>query len=119
MAQLLNPIIESQPQRHALVDESGSTTFAELGDRVNRLVHAMRSQGLEAGDVIALMCGNRREAFEVTIAAMHSSLVVVPVNWHWVADELTYVVNDSGAKALFVDDMHLAVAHAASEGFDD
>ena len=26
--------------------------------------------------------------------------VVVPVNWHWTSEELAYVINDSGAKAL-------------------
>jgi long-chain acyl-CoA synthetase len=64
------------------------------------------------------MCGNRREAFEVTLAAMHTSLIVVPVNWHWVADELAYVVNDSGAKVLFVDALHLGVAVEAAKAFE-
>ncbi|MEJ5255707.1 MAG: AMP-binding protein [Acidimicrobiales bacterium] len=118
MVALLNPIAERRADEPALIDERGTTTWRALDERVNRLVHALRSFGLAPGDVVALMCGNRREAFEVTLAAMHSSLIVVPVNWHWVADELAYVVNDSGAKVLFVDAPHLGVARAAASRFD-
>jgi len=113
MAELLTPLALRDPQRVALVDERGVTTWGDLNARVNRLIHALGDLGLQAGDTIALLCANRSEAFEVTIAAMHASLVVVPVNWHWVADELAYVLADAGASALFVDDLHVEVAVAA------
>ncbi|MCX7620397.1 MAG: AMP-binding protein [Acidimicrobiales bacterium] len=117
MVALLSPVVERQADRDALIDEEGSTSWREFNERVNRLANALRGLGLSAGDVVALMCGNRREAFEVTLAAMHSSLVVVPVNWHWVADELAYVVNDSGTKALFVDERYGDVAAQAQRAF--
>jgi long-chain acyl-CoA synthetase len=114
MAELLTSWAEQDPTRPALVDERGSTPWADLDRRVNRLVHALRDLGTQPGDTVALMCANRREAFEITLAAMHMSLVVVPVNWHWVADELAYVLTDSRASVLFVDDLHLEVARAAT-----
>ena len=94
----------------ALVDEHGETTWSEFDARVNRLIHAFRDTGLTTGDTIALMCGNRREFFEVTLAAGHAGLIVVPVNWHWVAEELAYVLDDSDAVALFVEGRYAAVA---------
>ncbi len=109
---------ERSPGKAALVDERGSTSWADLDTRVNRLVHALRHLRLAPGDTVALMCANRREAFEITLAAMHTSLIVVPVNWHWVADELAYVLTDAGASVLFVDDLHLDVAQTAARDID-
>ena len=86
----------------ALVDDAGTTTWTELDARVNRLVHGLRARGLGRGDVVALLSGNQREYFEVMAAVMHAGLVVVPVNWHWVAEELAYVIDDSDAAALIV-----------------
>ena len=36
-------------------------------------------------------------------ACGHAGLLTVPLNWHWVAEEIAYVLEDSGAKALIVD----------------
>ena len=110
MAELTAAFAAQKPDEPALIDESGTTTWAELDDRVNRLVHALRGRGLRAHDTIALVCGNRREFFEVFLAAAHGAWVVVPVNWHWTADELAYVVDNSGATAVIVDDRFTEVA---------
>jgi long-chain acyl-CoA synthetase len=118
MAELLASMAKHRPEKIALIDERGSTNWADLDTRVNRLVHALRDLGLGPGDTMALMGANRREAFEITLAAMHTSLIVVPVNWHWVADELAYVLSDAGASILFVDDLHLAVAEEATYDID-
>ena len=103
----------------AVVDDHGSCTFGELDARVNQLVDAGRTAGLGVGDTVAVMCGNRRELIEWTIAAVHAGWVVVPVNWHWVADELSHVLTDSGANALVVEAPFAGVAAAALEQAGD
>jgi long-chain acyl-CoA synthetase len=104
MATLLAEFRATRPDETVIVDEDGGgCTFAELDRRVNQLVHAFRSAGLAVGDTLAVLCGNRQELVEVTLAAMHGGWVVVPVNWHWVADELHHVLVDSGARALLVE----------------
>src|SRR5215467_2029314 len=113
MARLLAATAARKPGAPALVDETGTTTWASLQARTNRLIHALRAAGLRAGDTIALLSGNRREYFEVMAAGMHAGLFVVPVNWHWVARELAYVVDNSDAAALIVDDRFLEVAREA------
>jgi len=106
-------VAERKGDTVALVDEYGETTWAEFDSRVNRLIHALRAAGLTTGDTIAVMCGNRREFFEITVASGHTGLIVVPVNWHWVAAELAYVLDDSDAAVLFVEDRYAAVAAEA------
>ncbi len=119
MAEIIAAIAAEWPDDVALVDEQGETTWRDFGEHTNRLINALRAHGLEPGATFALMAGNRREAFEASMAAAHGSWVYVPVNWHWVPDELAYVVNDSGARALIVEDQFLDVAVAAVADFED
>jgi long-chain acyl-CoA synthetase len=113
MTILLDAHAEKHPDRPALVDESGTTTWAQLQARVARLSNAFADRSVGPGDTIALMMGNRRELYEVLLAAAHTGFTVVPVNWHWVADELAYVIGDSGAKALVVGERFKEIATVA------
>ena len=113
MASLLHAHAEAHPDAPAIVDAQGTLTWAELDARVNRLINALRTRGLVCGDTVVVMAGNQRETFEVTLAAMHAGWTVVPVNWHWVADELAYVLADADATALVVGAEWVDLAAAA------
>lgn len=115
MAQLIDEFARATPDRPALIDERGEVTWVVLDGRVDRLVNALRNRGLAVGDTVALMSANRSEFFEVFLAATHGGWVVVPVNWHWSADELAYVLENSGAKVLIVDPQFASVAAAAQQ----
>src|ERR1700730_12441312 len=110
MAELLLPHAEKHADEPALTDERGVTSWADLNARVNRLIGALRGLGLSVGDAIAIHSGNRREYFELMSAAGHAGLRYVLVNWHWTADELRYVLEDSGATVLFSEDRFADVA---------
>lgn len=100
----------------ALVDERGSTTWSEFNQRINQLVHALRAIGATAGDVIAICAGNCRENYEIMMAANHAGLLYVPVNWHFSAEELAYVMADAGAKVLFAEGQFMeSAAEAAAD----
>ena len=86
------------PGRIALIDERGATNWQVLSENTNRLLHQLRADGIQTGDTIAVFAGNCREYFEILLAATHGGLLCVPVNWHFTADELAYVIKDSGAK---------------------
>ncbi|MER7546595.1 AMP-binding protein [Spirillospora sp. NPDC127506] len=116
MAALLRPYADARPDEPAITDERGTTSWRELDARTGRLADALRGLGLAAGDAIAVHSGNRREYFELMCAAGHIGVRYVMVNWHWTADELRYVLADSGARALFSEDAFGDVAREASEG---
>jgi long-chain acyl-CoA synthetase len=97
----------------ALIDEYGTTTWAELDERVNRLVSALRGAGVQPGATLAVVVGNRREWFEMAQACAHGGWIYVPVNWHWVADELAYVFADAEVTAVVVEDRYAAQVAAA------
>jgi long-chain acyl-CoA synthetase len=102
----------------ALVDERGTVSWAQFDERVNRLVHALRERGLEQGDAVAVLAGNRSEYFEVFAACAHASLLAVPINWHFVAEEVRYVLENSGARALVVGPLFADLGREASDGLD-
>lgn len=110
MARLTAAIAQRKGDVPALVDEFGELNWCSFDERINRVIHGLRAAGLNSGDTLALMCGNRREYFEVTVAAMHAGMIIVPVNWHWVAAELAYVIEDSDAVAFIVEDRYADVA---------
>jgi long-chain acyl-CoA synthetase len=103
MAVLIRDQAEARGDEVVLVDEFGTRSFAELNERVNRLVHAVRHAGLSVGDVAGLLSGNRIEFFEITNALSHTGVTFVPINWHFTASEVAYVLDDSGASTLFAD----------------
>jgi long-chain acyl-CoA synthetase len=99
----------------ALDDGTRRRTRAELADRVARQARLLREGlGLAPGDHAALLIGNRAEAVEGVLAAIHAGVWMTPVNWHLTADEVAYVVRDSGARVLFTDPEHEATARAAA-----
>ncbi|HET8929071.1 MAG TPA: AMP-binding protein [Acidimicrobiales bacterium] len=133
MATLLSMHATEHPDAPAIIDVGGTVAWADLDERVNRLIDALRARGLTLGDTIVVMAGNERATYEVTLAAMHGGWTVVPVNWHWVADELAYVIGDAGADALIVGadwvevgataagetiDVRIAVGDGAAAGFE-
>ncbi len=113
MAVLLDEAVAAAPEGAAIVDARGTTTWAALAERTHRLVHALRDRGLAEGDTVVAMLGNQAEFVETSLACMHGGWVLVPVNWHWVADELAYVLDDAGADALIVDGRWADVARDA------
>jgi long-chain acyl-CoA synthetase len=110
MAGFLDDIVDARGDEPAVVDANGTTTWAELDRRVSRLVHALRARGLRSGDSVVVMLGNQVQLVEVSFACMQAGWLLVPVNWHWVAEELAYVLGDADAAALVVDGRWLPVA---------
>ena len=101
-------IAQLDPERAAIITSSGvAITFGELEQQVDALAATFAQAGLEAGDVVALLCRNRPEWMVTYEAALRAGVILLPVNWHLEADDVQYVLTDSGAKAL-VAESHFA-----------
>ncbi|HTK65226.1 MAG TPA: acyl-CoA synthetase, partial [Pseudonocardia sp.] len=85
-----------------LVETGETLTYRELEDNSVRLAHVLHDEGLRRGDVVALLTENNLRAFEVYWAALRSGLYITAVNYNLSAEEVAYIVNDSGARALIV-----------------
>ena len=75
---------------------------AEMDDRVARAAAGLHEHGVGPGDAVAWMLRNDIPVFEATAAIQLLGAYVVPINWHFSAEDVAYIVQDSGAKALIV-----------------
>lgn len=90
-------------QSPALITDGGTISYGELHDRSRRVAAALHELGLRRGDGVALVLPNRPEFLEITWGCQLSGLYYTPVNTHFTADEVVYVIDDSDATAVFVD----------------
>ncbi|HVY86759.1 MAG TPA: AMP-binding protein [Caulobacterales bacterium] len=92
---------DRSPQRPAVVMQSGETlTYGQLESRANQAAHVFRALGLKAGDCVAIFMENELPYFEICWGAQRAGLYFTPVSSRLTAEELQYIVEDSGAKAL-------------------
>jgi len=91
------------PRSPALLTDGGAVSFGALYDRSQRVAAALHDAGLRRGDGVALVLPNRPEFFEITWGCQLSGLYYTAVNTHFTPDEVAYVIDDSEAKAVFVD----------------
>jgi acyl-CoA synthetase (AMP-forming)/AMP-acid ligase II len=90
--------------------------YAALAARAARLAGAFAAGGLTQGDRVALVARNCAEYIEVMFACWHAGLCIVPVNSKLHPNELSYVLDHSGARWAFVDDAwESALADRSSE----
>ena len=116
---LLTKRAHLNPDREAYVESDGSRryTFKELNERSNRLANALKAKGLRKGDRVGLLLMNSVEFMESFFAIGKVGGVVVPLNWRLVADELEFILKDSGVKTLIFDnDFAATVADLESRG---
>ncbi|MFT3820730.1 MAG: AMP-binding protein [Rubrivivax sp.] len=103
--------------RTAIVFEGCSLTFSDLDAMSNRYALRLAEQGIARGDLVGLMMENCLEFPVVAFAVMKLGAVLVPFNFRYRPDELTYVVNDTRIKLLVSGPECLQVVRQASMGF--
>jgi acyl-CoA synthetase (AMP-forming)/AMP-acid ligase II len=104
------------PERLAAKDSRRALTYAQYEERANRLANAFSDLGLAQGDRVAVFAHNCLEWMELYAACAKSGVVAVPVNFRLTAPEFRYVLEDSGASALFVGADLVEVAASADGG---
>jgi long-chain acyl-CoA synthetase len=104
------------PDAPALDDSERRRTRAQLVDRAIRAGRLLRTAGVAPGGTVALLLGNRVELVEMATAAVLSGARFTAVNWHLTADEVRYVLTDSGAGMVVTEPALAAVATEAAAG---
>jgi fatty-acyl-CoA synthase len=89
-------------------------TYAEFAADVTRLANALRASGIEPGDRVAYLAPNIPELLVAHFAVPLAGAVLVAINTRLAAEEIRYILDHSGAKALVVDaGLHPSVAPLA------
>lgn len=95
-------------------------SYAALEERVTRLANALIERGFGKGDRLAIMMHNSLELIECYLAAGRAGGICVPVNFRLHADEVRYILSQSGASLMIADaatlDVALAISASGSAG---
>jgi acyl-CoA synthetase (AMP-forming)/AMP-acid ligase II len=103
----------AHPDRAALVFGGEECTHAELHERAAKLATVLEAEGVSRGDQVALLLHNGFEFVESLLAIHTLGAVAVPINFRLSADEVAYILRDSGAAVLIEAGSHEERAAAA------
>ena len=107
------------PERLAMVFEGRRITYALLQDRVNRLANALAVLGVGRGDRVAMLDVNCNEHIESYFATAKLDAVYVPLNYRARAEELSYMLKDSGSKVLLVGKRYVDLVRSFAQDLDE
>ena len=104
------------PDRLALIDESGTLTFAQVHERSNALAHALRAEGVRAGDRVAIMCRNHRGWVESYVAVNKLGAHALFLNTAFSGPQLTDVAEREDPVAVIFDEEFAGLIEGATTG---
>jgi acyl-CoA synthetase (AMP-forming)/AMP-acid ligase II len=104
----------STPGAIALADHQTVLDWSHLDVAINQGGNRLLQEGIASGARVAVFAHNSVETALVYLICLHTGHSSVPANFHLTADELAYILVDSGAQMLFVDAQTAAVGIAAA-----
>lgn len=101
VAELLERAARKRPEKGAVFDGSKRISYGELYKDVQLLASSLAAQGIEKGDRIIVYMPNWHEFVTVYFAVAKLGAIIVPANIRYRREELQYILEHSGAKAVF------------------
>ncbi|WP_134321855.1 long-chain-fatty-acid--CoA ligase [Cumulibacter soli] len=92
-----------KPDDMALRYKGETITWGQLANRTRRLASALADLGVSRGDRVIVMITNRPEFAEAIIAINTLGAVAVPINFRLVAREVQFLAENSGSRAVVVE----------------
>ncbi len=106
--------VVDEPQQPA--PSLGDLTYAELAHRARLMARAMEDLGIAEGDRVAMVSHNSARLLTAFFGICGYGRVLVPINFRLSPDEVSYIVEHSGARVLFVDpELEESLAGVAAE----
>lgn len=103
LADLVRAAAERSPDKAAFLSGATSTSWREVDAQVDAAAAALVDLGLQQGDRVGIRLPNTLE-FPVTyFGVLRAGLVAVPLNPGCTAQELRWMLSDSGARAVVTD----------------
>jgi fatty-acyl-CoA synthase len=119
VADLVRRSARRWPTRTALVFGERRWTYEELDDAVSRVAGRLLEAGLTHGERVAALGTNSDAYLLLYLGCARAGLVHVPVNYNLVGAELSYIIKQSGATALFADPGLMPAAEAIEDDLGD
>jgi len=106
--------------RRKIADAWRAVTAGEFAAEVTEVAKGLIASGIEPGDRVALMAKTRYEWTVLDYAIWTAGAVVVPIYETSSAEQVEWIISDSGAKAVFAEtDKHHAEIAEVRENLPD
>ncbi len=96
-------VAEGRGTKTAILCHDRAVTYNDLHEGVNRVGNALRTMGLQMEERVAVLLLDSPEWVLAFFGAMKIGAVAIPLNTNLKAEDYEYVLNDSRARVLFVD----------------
>jgi len=100
----LHRAVRQYGEKVGVVDEERRFTYAQFGERVNRLSNGLLNLGVRKGDRVAVIDINSHRLLEMYYAMPQIGAILLPINIRLTRKEISYVLNDSEAACLFLNE---------------
>ncbi|MBN2224511.1 MAG: AMP-binding protein [Deltaproteobacteria bacterium] len=106
---------QKKPNKDAVIFFHKKTTYNELDDLSDRVAHFLVENGVRKGDRVATMLPNCTQHVIVFYGILKAGAVIVPFNVMLKADEIRYILQESGSKVLFCVDLLFPVVKPVAD----
>jgi long-chain acyl-CoA synthetase len=110
LVQALRESAEAYADRPAVLAGSRIISHAAFGEQSDRVAAGLAALGIAKGDRVALYCPNSAEFAIAYAGILKAGATVVPINLLLNVEEIAYILQDAGARALV---FHLAFTEPA------
>src|SRR5271155_556333 len=104
------------PRRTAVVCGDVRHTYAQFARRAALLAGALRAAGVKPGDRVAFLSMNCHRLLEAYYGVLDAGAVLLPLNIRLAPHELAFILNDAGAKVLFLEKDFLPTVESFRQG---
>jgi len=94
--------IAARPEKPAIVFEGRTWTFADLDRLSAACARGLSAKGIEPGDRVAVFAETSPEVVVALLGHYRLGAVHVPINTRYRGEEVTQILEDSGAKAVLL-----------------
>jgi fatty-acyl-CoA synthase len=92
------------PARCALKYRGEEISYGAFTERIGIVGGWLASRGIGPDDVVAVLMKNSAAFLDIAFAVSHIGAVFLPINFRLSADEVAYIVENSGARLLIADE---------------
>ncbi|UHA73128.1 non-ribosomal peptide synthetase [Paenibacillus sp. 481] len=100
--QLFTEQVERTPDQIAVVHDDKQLTYQELNERANQLARALRAEGVQTDELVGIFADRSLELIIGMIGILKAGGAYVPIDPDYPEDRINYMLEDSNARLLVV-----------------
>ena len=95
---------KKNPNDIAIIFDKQKLSYIELLNNINNVSeYILKNLKAKKGDRIAILSYNRIEFITLFYASAKLGTILVPINWRLTSIEIIHIINNVGAKYLFIE----------------